>query len=190
MPKEPELSIILKTDELRVLIVGGGKVALQKFRALPPGIAVRLVAPLILPALKRAPIRRSERRYRPSDLNGAELIFAATANPALNASIADSAKALGLWVSVADQPALGNFTLPAVSKHGLLRVSVSSSGASPAVSKALRQWLDARLKGSKLLALTRSLQKQRAAMKKDPRLKAKILRPLQSPKDFARLLNA
>lgn len=190
MPREPELSIILKTDDVRVLIVGGGKVALQKFRALPRGVAVRLVAPVILPALKRASLRRSERRYRPSDLNGAEIVFAATQNSELNASIADSAKALGLWVSVADQPALGNFTLPAVSKHGLLKVSVSSTGASPAVSKALRQWLDARLKGSKLLTLTRQLQKQRAAMKRDPRLKAKLLEPLQNPKDFARLLNA
>ena len=171
-----------------MLIAGGGKVALQKLRALPAGLEVRIVAPEILAGLKRKGCRLFKRPVRMADVDQADIIFAATDDSAVNAALAGRAKAKRRLVSVADQPGLGNFTLAAVAKAGPLKISVSSSGASPAVSKALRQWLEARLRGSKLLTLTAELGRRRAWLKAHPEAKEKILRAIRDPRAFSKLL--
>lgn len=189
MPKAPELSLNLNPAGLRVLIAGGGTVALQKLRALPAGFPARLVAPKLARGIRRRGLKVSLRRVRLSDVDGADLVFAATDDSAVNAALAKRARSKGKLVSVADAPQLGNFTLSAVAKAGPLRVSVSSSGASPAVSKALRQWIEARLRGSKLLKLTAELGRRRAWLKAHPAEKEKILKMIRDSRAFSRLLS-
>jgi precorrin-2 dehydrogenase/sirohydrochlorin ferrochelatase len=188
MPRAPELPLVLNPQGLRVLIVGGGKVARRKLQSLPRGLEVRVVAPSILPGIHRQGCLRIRRKVRMADLDQADIVFVTTNDPALNAKLARGALAKRKLISVADAPEKGNFSLPAVAKAGLLRISVSSSGASPAISKALRQWLQARLRGSKLVALARSLGRRRAWLKKNPQAKRALLMPLKDPKTFSDLL--
>ena len=51
------------------------------------------------------------------------------------------AEAAGVWLNSADDPERCTFTLPAVSRHGDLQVTVSTGGSSPAVSRWLRRSL-------------------------------------------------
>jgi siroheme synthase-like protein len=187
-PKEPELSLTLLPAGLRVLIAGGGKVAAQKLKALPKGLKVLLVAPKIGASLKRSGLSLKRRAVRLTDLEHADIIFAATDDAGVNAALAKRGRALGKLVSVADDPRLGNFSLPAVAKVGPLKISISSSGASPAVVKALRQWLEARLRGSRLLQLTQELGKRRAWLKTHPEEKEKLLRSVRDPRAFSKML--
>jgi precorrin-2 dehydrogenase/sirohydrochlorin ferrochelatase len=189
MPKAPELSLILKPEGLRVLIAGGGQVAAQKLKALPKGLNVHIVAPVVATRLKGKGVTLSLRKASLRDVDAADLIFAATDDAAANAALAKRARAKGKLVSVADAPELGNFTLPAVAKAGPIRVSVSTSGASPAVAKALRAWLEARLRGSKLVKLTEALGKRRAWLKAHPAEKKKMLASVSNASAFSKLIS-
>jgi precorrin-2 dehydrogenase/sirohydrochlorin ferrochelatase len=188
MPKAPELSLVLNPSGLRVLIAGGGRVAKRKLQSLPQGLQVRMVAPAFVAGLRRKGCTLLKRKVRLSDVDGADIVFAATDDSRVNAALASRALAKRRLVSVADAPEKGNFSLPAVAKAGPLRISVSSSGASPAVSKALRQWLEKRLRGSRLLALTSELGRRRAWLKKNPGAKESMLRRITDPQSFSDLL--
>ena len=62
-----------------VLVVGGGRVALEKTEGLLDcGAAVTVVAPEILPELERLPVTLVRRGYRAGDLDGRFLVVAAT----------------------------------------------------------------------------------------------------------------
>jgi len=131
------------------VVIGGGRVALRKVQGLAQaGARVRVVAPEFLPdlhhleaALETVELRAKE--YEPQDLDGAVLVFAATNNPQVNQAVAAEAKRRGILVCVVDQPAAGNFILPAVYRRGRLHFAVSTGGASPALARLVRQVLTA-----------------------------------------------
>jgi precorrin-2 dehydrogenase/sirohydrochlorin ferrochelatase len=71
-----------------------------------------------------------------------DLLAVATSNHKLNAQLATCAKSEGLMVYVADNPAIGDFILPAVSKIGEVRIALSTGGKSPAMAKTLRKRIE------------------------------------------------
>ena len=75
--------------------------------------------------------------YRAEHLRGASLAIAA-AWPEVNRQVVADAQAMGVWVNSASDPEASDFSLPAVWKSGLLILTVSTSGASPALAAALR----------------------------------------------------
>ncbi len=133
------------TDQLCV-VVGAGAIGRRKLAGLRrAGARLRLVAPDAPPELAAPDLEIRQRPFDPADLEGAVLVCAATDDPDLNAAIAHQARAAGLLVNVADQPELGNFTLPALCRRGGLTLAVSSGGASPALSALVRDQLAASL---------------------------------------------
>jgi siroheme synthase-like protein len=147
-----------------VLVVGGGRVALRKVQGLlAAGAVVTVVAPEVRDELRRLPVRLRVRRYRTGDLRGARLVVSATGDAAVNQRVHDDAEAAGVWVNAADDPARCTFTLPAVLRRGAVQVTVSTGGASPALSAWLRQRLEAEL-GPELADLAEALAERRAAL--------------------------
>jgi precorrin-2 dehydrogenase/sirohydrochlorin ferrochelatase len=71
-----------------------------------------------------------------------DLLAVATSNHKLNAQLATCAKSEGLMVYVADNPAISDFILPAVSKIGEVRIALSTGGKSPAMAKTLRKRIE------------------------------------------------
>jgi siroheme synthase-like protein len=128
----------------RCLVVGGGRVALQKVQGLADaGAEVTVVAPEVEPAIERIDqVAAVERRpYRRGEVAGYRLAIAATGDPQVNQQVYDDGEAAGVWVNSADDPERCSVTLPAQLRRGRLTVTVSTAGHSPAVASWLRDRL-------------------------------------------------
>jgi siroheme synthase-like protein len=122
-----------------VLVVGGGRVALEKIEGLlAAGATVTVVAPQILPELGDLDLTLVRRGYRTDDLDGKFLVVAATATTSVNRRVFRDAESRALLCNVVDVPELCSFILPAVHRHEPIAVAVSTGGASPALAQHLR----------------------------------------------------
>jgi siroheme synthase-like protein len=122
-----------------VLVVGGGRVALEKVDGLlAAGAVVTAVAPQVVAELESREIEIVRREYRTADLDGRFLVVAATSTSSVNRRVFREAEARSLFCNVVDVPELCSFILPAVHREGPIAVAVSTGGASPALAQHLR----------------------------------------------------
>lgn len=140
--------VFLKLHDKAVLIVGGGKLALQKWRTLRgTGARVTVVAPAIHRGLEgaggRGELRLLRRAFRESDLAGASLVFAATDDRGLNRRVVSVAARAGITANAVDDPEHCDFYTPAVVRRGEMALAISTSGNFPGIGKALRETLEA-----------------------------------------------
>ena len=127
----------------RCVVVGGGGVASRKVRGLlESGARVVVVSPEVSPEVEAMDVTIERRPYRPGDLAGAALAFAATDRREVNAAVTREARENGIPVNVADRPAEGDFALPSVLRRGGLQVAVSTGGASPTLARRVRDALE------------------------------------------------
>ncbi|MDI6894621.1 MAG: bifunctional precorrin-2 dehydrogenase/sirohydrochlorin ferrochelatase [Bacillota bacterium] len=139
---EDYLALMLHTRGRRCLVVGGGEVARRKVEdALHAGLAVVVVAPRVVPALRDLArlgrITWEERVFHPADVRGMFLTFAA-ATPEVNDQACQAARQAGVLVNVVDHPEMSDFISPAVLQRGPVTVAVSTGGASPALAARIR----------------------------------------------------
>jgi precorrin-2 dehydrogenase/sirohydrochlorin ferrochelatase len=144
----------------RCLVVGGGPVAERKVAGLlEAGARLTVVSPAVTSRLadwaRAERIRLIGRDYAASDLVGHSVVFVATDDGRVNADVARDARAAGVLVNAADDPAHCDFILPAVLRRGELTVAVSTGGASPALARTVRDELDAYLDREDYTALAR-----------------------------------
>ncbi|MED1864475.1 NAD(P)-binding protein [Fictibacillus nanhaiensis] len=128
-----------------VVVAGGGLVASRKIKDLLNEEAkITIISPTAVEEIKEWHAERKltwiERKVKREDLEKALLIIAATNCKEVNSWIAEQASTKQL-VNVVDQPHLGNFIVPSVVKRGKLILSVSTSGASPSLSKSIKKEL-------------------------------------------------
>ena len=140
--------IFLDLTDRPCLVVGGGPVAERKVEALlGVGARVTVVSPVSSERLKAwekgGSIRYVKREYQWGDLIGYQLAFVATDDGEVNAAVAWEGRERGVWVNAADDPANCDFILPSVLRRGALVVAVATGGASPALSRAIREELEA-----------------------------------------------
>jgi siroheme synthase-like protein len=151
MPDQnPLFPAFLKLQNLRVLLVGGGNVGLEKLNAIlrnSPETVVTIVSLSFLDEVRTLStqnprLRLIERGWAEADLDDADIVFAATDDPALHRTIVAAAHQRHLLVNVADTPDLCDFYLSSVVVKGQLKVAVSTNGKSPTVGKRLRAVLE------------------------------------------------
>jgi precorrin-2 dehydrogenase/sirohydrochlorin ferrochelatase len=140
--------IQLDIRERNCLVVGGGGVGTRKVTSLLSCSArVTVVSPEATEELRglaaRGALTLIQRAYEPADLRGMLLVIGATDDEELNRRISADAERLNLLCNIADRPEKCNFILPAIVQRGDLVITVSTSGQSPALSKKLRQDLQA-----------------------------------------------
>ena len=126
-----------------MLVVGAGKVALRKTRALvEAGAQITVVAPEWDAEFESLPVRMVPRRFRASDLSGAALVFAATNDRLTNHRIGVAARGKGVFANIADSAEECHFLVPARIQRGNVQVAVSTGGESPRLSAELRKKLE------------------------------------------------
>jgi uroporphyrin-III C-methyltransferase / precorrin-2 dehydrogenase / sirohydrochlorin ferrochelatase len=132
----------------RVLIVGGGAVALHKIALLErTGASISVVAPEVAPDIvARAAAGKIElavREFAPGDLDGARLVIVATSRRAVNRWIANLSESRNIPVNVVDDREASRFIVPAIIDRNPVLVAISTGGASPVLARRLRERLEA-----------------------------------------------
>jgi precorrin-2 dehydrogenase/sirohydrochlorin ferrochelatase len=129
------------------LVVGGGQVAERKVHSLLEcGARVKVVSPGISPELKdlvaKEAISYRPGRYRVLDLEGVFLVIGATDREKVNRQISDDCLKRNLLVNIVDDPAKGNFYVPATVNRGSLNIAISTGGKSPLLARKIREELE------------------------------------------------
>jgi uroporphyrin-III C-methyltransferase/precorrin-2 dehydrogenase/sirohydrochlorin ferrochelatase len=132
----------------KVLVVGGGEVALRKVSLLQPtGALITLVAPRIDPELtERAAagtLAIESREFIPGDLDDMRLVIVATSRRAVNRWIATLCESRAIPVNVVDDREASRFIVPAIVDRDPVLVAVSTGGTSPVLARRLRERLEA-----------------------------------------------
>jgi hypothetical protein len=139
--------VFFKLEQLQVLIVGGGTIGLEKISAVlnnSPDTSVTLVARNVLPEI-RAFRERSEklfileREFNVNDLDGKDLVIAATGDRSLSELIRAEASKRRILINVADTPDLCDFYLGSIVQKGDLKIAISTNGKSPTLAKRLKE---------------------------------------------------
>lgn len=126
------------------IVVGGGKGAELKVKGLMESAAtVTVIGPALTPQLENwaeeGGFTWLNRRYQPGDLQGAFLVIAEPSDAEQDALLFKEAEAEKALVNLIDDVAHSNFIAGAVMRQGALVISVSTSGASPALAVRLRE---------------------------------------------------
>lgn len=151
--ENPLFPVFLKLEDMQVLLVGGGKVGLEKLQALlynSPGTSITAVAETASPefrslATEHANVQLEERRFREQDLLGVDVLILAINDREASAIIRNQAKDRRILVNVADTPELCDFYLGSVVRKGQLKLAISTNGKSPTAAKRLREVLETAL---------------------------------------------
>lgn len=141
--------VFLKLNNLRLLVVGGGVVALEKLNAVlanSPETKIQLVAIEINEAIKDIAVNNhniilKNKEYHSEDLNGKDIVIVSVNDIQLAERIVADAHQKGLLVNVADKPSLCDFYLGAIVQKGNLKLAISTNGKSPTIAKRLKETL-------------------------------------------------
>jgi uroporphyrin-III C-methyltransferase/precorrin-2 dehydrogenase/sirohydrochlorin ferrochelatase len=157
--------VFLKLAGRRVLVVGGGRVALGRLRALlASGAQPTVVAPEVREEILGPDVRVERRPFRDSDVDGAWLVVAA-ATPDVNRAVASAATARGVFVHAVDDPGSATAYTGGVLRRGGFTIAVSTEGRAPALAGLLREALQAVLPddASRWLELAAALRSEQRA---------------------------
>ncbi len=142
--------IFLKLKQLRVLIVGGGYVGMEKLQAVisnSPAANIRLVATVISDEIKELSksypaITLIEKPYDITDFDAIDIAIAAINDPVISKQVALNAKSKGILVNAADKPEWCDFYLGSVVQKGNLKIAISTNGKSPTIAKRIKEVLN------------------------------------------------
>lgn len=106
---------------------------------------VRVVAVTFVEQMP-AEVQRISAAFAPEQLEGAELVFAATNDPLINEAVVREARRREIWAHRADvdEGDPGDFATPALLRRGPLLITISTGGA-PALAAAIRDELETKL---------------------------------------------
>jgi uroporphyrin-III C-methyltransferase/precorrin-2 dehydrogenase/sirohydrochlorin ferrochelatase len=137
--------VFLDLWQRKVVLVGGGTVALAKLPALlETGARVTVVAPQVLVEIVEAGVALVQRAFSPADLDGAWFVVAAS-TPEVNRAVAEAAEERRIFVNAVDDVRSATAYLGGVLRRGEITIAISTGGAAPALAGLLREGLDAAL---------------------------------------------
>jgi precorrin-2 dehydrogenase/sirohydrochlorin ferrochelatase len=139
----------LDLRERPCLVIGGGAVAERKAIALlEAGASVTIISPALTPKLhelsESGKITHLQKQYEEKDLSGEFLVIAATDSAEVNTLVASACRKKHVLVNVAVPPEESTFIVPSVVERGDLLIAISTSGASPALARKIRQDIEQR----------------------------------------------
>ena len=165
--------IMLNMSGQQAVIIGGGDVAVRKLSDLTlAGANIKIISPefndeiIKVSELFKDRITLIKRKYEKNDLDGAMLVFSATNDSDINREIFNEAIEKNILINAVDDPSNCSFYIPSFIRRGDLILSVSTSGASPAMAARLRREMEKHIPENIEIMLER-LNKARILLKED-----------------------
>lgn len=144
------LPLLHRSSNVKFIIFGGGQVAQRKVDTLVKFTqAITVVSPELDPRLQALAnedhIQHTNSLAQQEHVLAGHHIVAATDDVGVNQQVANWARALSCPVSIADDPEHSDFIFPAIIDRNPVMIAVSSASESPALTRYLRNQLDAAL---------------------------------------------
>nr|WP_294491060.1 bifunctional precorrin-2 dehydrogenase/sirohydrochlorin ferrochelatase [uncultured Mediterraneibacter sp.] len=142
--KKPYFPMFIDLTDKRILVAGGGNIALRRVRILLQfGADICVVAPEVCKELTdladSGKITARRRPYRSGDIRKARLVLAATDDHEVNQKIWKECKKEGIMVNVANDRRLCDFCFPSVVMTDEAVIGVNSVAHDPSVTKRVRK---------------------------------------------------
>tara|TARA_R110001583_G_scaffold18352_1_gene72997 strand:+ start:441 stop:1094 length:654 start_codon:yes stop_codon:yes gene_type:complete len=141
--------IFIKLNNLKALIVGGGKVAEEKLSFIlksSPDAHITMVSPMFkeetLELAKKGDVTLIKKRYNKKFLKGKHIVIATTNVPKVNVKVYHNCRKRNILVNVADNPPYCDFYMGGIVTKGNVKVAISTNGKSPTTAKRLRQFFE------------------------------------------------
>jgi len=162
--------MLLNISGKRCVVVGGGRVALRKVRALiEHGASVEVISPTLCLELNKlaetSEIKLLRRQYQAGDLKRALLAIAATDDKDINQQVVKEAKDRAVLVNAVDNLENSDFIVPSYARRGDITIAVSTAGRSPALARKIRTKLEKEL-GDEYASLVSLIGEVRAEAKR------------------------
>jgi precorrin-2 dehydrogenase/sirohydrochlorin ferrochelatase len=137
----------IKLKNVKVLIVGGGKIATEKLqRMLDFTKEVSVLAPDLSSLMQKLITENSldymNKIYHKGDIDGFGIVIVAVDDIKVQEQVYNESREKGILCNSVDSVNYCDFIFPSYIKNGDLTIAVSTSGASPAVAKQLRIFLE------------------------------------------------
>ena len=141
------LPLFLKLDGRRVVVIGAGDVGERKVASLvEAGAAVTVVAPEATDALRdlaaQGRIVWVQRTFADADVEGAWLAFAATSDETTQAAVSRACDAARIFCVAVDDPSHASAYSGSVVRRPPFIVAISSGGATPALTRLVREVIE------------------------------------------------
>lgn len=136
----------LKLDAKKILIVGGGNIAYEKLEHLLDFTKnIDLIAEMfsddMLQKIQENGLKYETRSYKEGDIAQYAIVIIAVDDIGLQAEIFEESKQYKCLCNAVDSVDYCDFIFPSYIKKEDLTIAVSTSGASPAMAKHLRRYL-------------------------------------------------
>jgi precorrin-2 dehydrogenase/sirohydrochlorin ferrochelatase len=164
----------------KCLVVGGGRTAERKVISLVRyGGKIVVISPTATQKIRSLSQKKQivwhKRMCKVTDLNKAFLVFCATNSKKLNREMGRVAQKKGIIVNVVDSLKDCDFISPSLIERGHLKMSISTEGLAPLLSKRLREELEKQF-GKEYRQYTALIAKVRSAILKNKTLSAQARR--------------
>jgi len=195
------LFIDLKLDGKTVIVVGGGSESYRKTQSfIDSGAKIWVISKDFSTGIqklgeeKKVALLKTEVQDAKAFIDSLnpkpDVFLAATDNSELNFELVKAAKSVGSMVYAVDNPAVSDFILPAVAHVGDVKIAVSTSGKSPAMSRALRERIEEMIQPEDLLEIelqsqVRSILKEQVS---DPNVRSKLLNEILNNDNIKQVL--
>lgn len=155
--------LFLLLEGRAVVVVGAGSVAERKvLDLLAAGAHVTCVAPRAAPPLEELArcrkITWEARPFAPGDLDGAWLAFAATDDASVQRAVASAAEERRVFLVAVDDVPNASAYSGSILRRPPYVVAISSGGEAPALTRLLREILEAVLPGEDWIAAAQALR--------------------------------
>ena len=136
--------VFLDIADKPVVIIGGGNIALQKMDSLlDAGAKVTVISPELNERMTElrdeGRFMHVKRVYEPGDIEGYELAFVATDDHEENRRVWQEGRQRRIWMNAVDDIPNCDFIMPGIVQQGGLVIAISTSGASPAMARKVRE---------------------------------------------------
>ena len=145
--ERPYFPMFIDISGKKILVVGGGSIALRRVRTLLKfGADIKVIAPELKEELTvletQGKITAERRCYGAGDTEGYEIVLAASDPPDVNRAVKNECSERGIPVNTADDKSLCDFYFPSVVMTDDVVIGINSGGTNPGKVKETRREIE------------------------------------------------